>query len=574
MKQENFQVNLEGLIQLLSGHLYKSEDVFIRELLQNATDAISMREQINPGFRGSIEVELIFENEEPAHLVFTDNGIGLTEDEVHRFLSTIGSSIKSQQTQSYDYIGQFGIGILSCFIVTEEVVMVTRSAKGGPALEWRGRADGSYTIRKLESDLSIGTRVFIGAREKMKQYFEPEFMTEKIRHYGNYLQFPILLIKDDLIRQVNTAFFPWERYYDDAEEQRAAWLQYGNTGQQYDFLDVIPVNLHEGKTKGLIFVDSRTRYNAKERHHIYIKRMLLSHEIGGILPQWASFFQCVLNTEELRPMASRDQLMEDDNLYRIRKALGIELKNYLLNLARTNAPQLLTMIQYYSSAFYHVATLDDEFCEFILPHLLFNTTEGIMPLGKFVEHAGILRYTENNGEFDRIKGLGLNLSLPVLDAVGSETGTLIEKYKKFFPNQKYQKVTLSTYLEALAPPSPEMETKCKELVRQSAHILYQFRCTIGLRSFEPKELPFLFTRASVQDRHFRRQDPEKLLYFNTESQFVRRLAECKDPQLLDSLIRLIYVQASFNAREAPSREITRLLERSLNELLDMGTKTG
>ena len=139
MKTFNFQVNLEGIIDILANHLYSEEKVFIRELLQNATDAITARKKINPNFEGKIRVDVIDgDGTTPAQIVFEDNGIGLTKEEVHQFLSSIGSSIKRKTNKlaqnRADFIGQFGIGLLSCFMVTDEIVMVTRSVKSDEVL--------------------------------------------------------------------------------------------------------------------------------------------------------------------------------------------------------------------------------------------------------------------------------------------------------------------------------------------------------------------------------------------------------------------------------------------------------
>src|SRR5215831_13901686 len=191
--QRAFQVNLGGIIELLSFHLYSGPQVYLRELLQNATDAIQARRKLDPDFGGAINIELA-EGSEPT-LVFEDNGIGLTEEEVHQFLATIGLSSKRDELarQREEFIGQFGIGLLSGFLVTDEIVMVTQSAKPGhPALEWRGRADGQYSLRRLEKPRSEpGTTVFLRAKPDAASRFEPDYVTHHLRSYGALLPFPI-----------------------------------------------------------------------------------------------------------------------------------------------------------------------------------------------------------------------------------------------------------------------------------------------------------------------------------------------------------------------------------------------
>ena len=147
-----FKVNLGGMIDILANHLYSSPDVFVRELLQNGTDAISGRKLLAPDFQqGCIRIRI----QEQKSLSFHDNGTGLTEEEIHQFLAVIGQSSKRDlQTGRIleDYIGRFGIGMLSCFMVTDTIVMKTKSVKNpAHAYEFRGSPDGTYSITELES---------------------------------------------------------------------------------------------------------------------------------------------------------------------------------------------------------------------------------------------------------------------------------------------------------------------------------------------------------------------------------------------------------------------------------------
>ena len=113
-----------------------------------------------------------------------DNGVGLTEDEIHRFLATIGESSKRGEhwDRPTDFLGQFGIGLLSCFVVADEIVVLTRSAKAdGPTLEWRGRPDGTYTLKELGGDIPPGTQVYLTCKHGCEEHFAPERVRERHR---------------------------------------------------------------------------------------------------------------------------------------------------------------------------------------------------------------------------------------------------------------------------------------------------------------------------------------------------------------------------------------------------------
>ncbi|RSN08879.1 HSP90 family protein, partial [Streptomyces sp. WAC 01325] len=142
-----FQVDLRGLVDLLSHHLYSSPRVYLRELLQNAVDALTARHAVES--HGNFGIRLYADGKV---VRVEDDGVGLTEADVHTFLATIGRSSKRAERiaeQRADFIGQFGIGLLSCFLVADEIHVVSRSARtpDAPAVEWRGRGDGSYTVR-------------------------------------------------------------------------------------------------------------------------------------------------------------------------------------------------------------------------------------------------------------------------------------------------------------------------------------------------------------------------------------------------------------------------------------------
>ncbi len=145
-----FQVNLAGMIDILSNHLYDEKDVYIRELLQNATDAIRARKKLEPSIEGEIHVSLSGKADEKT-LILEDNGIGLTDEEVHAFLATIANSSKGEKKfegqEANDFIGRFGIGLLSCFIVSDEIVMISTSKKITKQL--------SGVVKLMEPTLSV-----------------------------------------------------------------------------------------------------------------------------------------------------------------------------------------------------------------------------------------------------------------------------------------------------------------------------------------------------------------------------------------------------------------------------------
>lgn len=145
--ENNFQVDLRGMVDLLSHHLYSSPRVYLREVIQNAVDAITARRAatVDPP-PGSITITPADASDDGCfHLI--DNGIGLDPDGIRRVLATIGASTKRDELgfARQNFLGQFGIGLLSCFLVADEIRLRTRS-ESGDTWEWIGQANGTYRI--------------------------------------------------------------------------------------------------------------------------------------------------------------------------------------------------------------------------------------------------------------------------------------------------------------------------------------------------------------------------------------------------------------------------------------------
>ena len=184
-----FQVNLKGMIALLSEHIYSNPNTFVRELLQNCVDAITALRNIDENYKGRIDV---FLNEDKT-VVFRDNGVGLKEEEVYRFLTVIGESSKRDTPDADDFIGRFGIGLLSCFVVTNEITVESRSAMGGQPVCWCGKVDGTYQLTLSDEERPIGSQVVLHPKGDWMHLFEYETFKKILVSYGEVLPYPIYL---------------------------------------------------------------------------------------------------------------------------------------------------------------------------------------------------------------------------------------------------------------------------------------------------------------------------------------------------------------------------------------------
>lgn len=202
MGNEKFQVDLHGVVDLLSNHLYSSPRVYLRELLQNAVDAITARRAHDAEAPGRIDVQV-----DDRRISVSDSGIGLKPGQVTELLATIGRSSKRDEIgfARTEFLGQFGIGLLSAFMVAEEIEVVTRPAEG-PTTLWIGTADGSYSLRETSPRGEVGTTVTLTARRGAEQWYKPATVIELIRLFGALLPLEIKVNGE----QVTDGRAPWE----------------------------------------------------------------------------------------------------------------------------------------------------------------------------------------------------------------------------------------------------------------------------------------------------------------------------------------------------------------------------
>lgn len=183
------KTSFNGLVQLLAKSLYPEPDVFIRELIQNAHDSLQLRQAKGHQFQGVIE---IVTNEQERTITFLDNGQGMDKQDIENFLSTVGRSgtgeqtheLEEQQKLSVDTIGQFGIGLLSAFVIAEQIDVFTQKNGQDSAWHWVNQGGENYELDEIPpNDVGVGTRVVV----KVLQDHLSHIAEEKVRSTINTL---------------------------------------------------------------------------------------------------------------------------------------------------------------------------------------------------------------------------------------------------------------------------------------------------------------------------------------------------------------------------------------------------
>ena len=603
-----FQINLGGIIDLLSNHLYSGPEVYVRELLQNGVDAIRARRQREPQHQGMIRITLSEETGAPPRLVFEDDGIGLDEDEIHRFLATIGQTSKRDDigAQRSDYIGQFGIGLLSCFVVSDEIVVDTRSTKAGArAMRWRGRSDGTYSIETLaeaaeqQQPQRRGTRVTLACKRGSEAYFEPETVGRLARHYGSLLPLPILLAARGQTSKINEEVPPWRETFASAELEREAYLDYGRKALEMDFFDYIPLRSVAGDVTGAAFVLPFSPSLATKRtHRVYLKNMLVSETAEGLLPDWAFFVKCVVNANDLRPTASRESFYEDEALAGTRAALGSLLRQYLVTLAAENPRRLQKLIALHYLSIKALAVDDDEFYQLFINWLPFETNMGMMSLGDYRRRNTVVRYVADLDQFRQIASVAASQSLCVINAAYTYDAALLQKLYDVYPGTQLEVVDATSLTHSFEHLTLDEQDETADFISAADRVLRPFRCTAEIRRFAPAELPALYNESSeanfqravelskevagslwssVLDNFAAGVDDDTAataqLCFNYRNRLIHKITQLKDETLLRLSVQMLYVQALLLGHRPLNEREMGLLNEGLLGLIEWGVDT-
>jgi molecular chaperone HtpG len=581
---ENFQVDLQGIVDLLSNHLYSSPRVYLRELLQNAVDAITARQAKDPESPRRIDVRTADDV-----LSIADTGIGLRPDEVRELLATIGRSSKRDEIgfARTEFLGQFGIGLLSAFMVADEIEVVTQPA-GGPATRWIGTADGRYTIAETADRSEIGTTVTLKARRGAEQWYKRATVVELIRLFGALL--PIEIRVDD--EQVTDGKAPWEGT---GGAQRADLVGYAQDKLGFTPFDVIHLNNPAAGLTGVAFVLPFAA-NPAERatHRVYLKRMLLAENVEGLLPDWAFFVRAVIDTSELRPTASREALFDDGNLETTRDALGAQLRGWLVRLGSTDPAKLDKFLGIHQLGVKALALHDDEMLRLVHRWLRFETNHGRMTTAELQERSDEIRYVATVEEFRQLAAVAAAQQIIVVNGGYTYDSELLERLPEVVPGlvtTRFDPTELSTSFDSL---DPDTELQLRPFVQLAQDALDSVGCEVVVRAFEPASLPALYlvdrsaqfaselraTRDRADalwsevlgalDTH---DDSRPQLVLNHRSPLVRRMASLGDRELAQLAVEGLYGHALMLGYHPISPADSALVNRSFLGLLDQAVPT-
>ncbi|MDN3442870.1 HSP90 family protein [Microbacterium sp. APC 3901] len=587
---QQFQVDLRGVVDLLSRHIYSSPRVYLRELLQNARDAITARREVD-GKGGSIRITALTDTS--GEFVLRDDGVGLSAAEVGDLLATVGRSSKRDifDLPRSDYLGQFGIGLLSCFMVADSIVIRSRSARGGSAVEWTGSADGTFRVVEIDDDLPIGTSVHLTPRFDADELLRPAAVRELATVFAEFLPVQVTLVSAsgdiDITRRA-----PFLDAVDDIDGA----VQYGRDLVGATPFDAIELSEPATGTRGLAYVlPYAPPPGARQATRMYLGRMLLGERVDDVLPEWAFFVRAVVDSTGLAPTASRESLVDDAALEHVREQLGASIRRWVLELGLREPHRLAQFVAVHEVGLKSLVRHDDELAMFITRWLTLETTHGTMRIGDLVERYPHVRFAQSVDEFRQVAGIS-PASEVLVNGGYLYDADLVRMLPELYPHVTIELVDVAGELDRLDPPPLDDRDAAMALEDRAGGVLTASGCSVTVRSIDQPGLAALYVAdpdvlrridrsrtkgitgslwGGVLDRidstvSARRDDDlSARLCLNWSNRVVRALVRVHDDSVFARTVQLLYIQALLAGHHPLSDSDRALMTTALSDLVSL-----
>ncbi len=342
IKKETRQFGAEvgKILHLMIHSLYTNKDIFLRELISNASDAcdkLRYESTQKPELATSSQLRItISTNEEARTITIKDNGIGMSREELIENLGTIAKSgtqnflekLSGDTKKDVLLIGQFGVGFYSSFMVADEALVTSRKAGEEEVWVWSSKGEGEFTIEKTEKEMEPGTEVTLKLRSGEEVYLDKFRITHIVHTYSDHISVPIELIEDkEKITILNSSSALWTKQKSEISEDQYSEF-YKKIAHAGDTPWMVLHNKNEGAIEytNLLFIPSTKTFDLfhpdrKCRVKLYIKRVFINDEEVNVIPQYLRFLRGIVDSEDLPLNISRETLQHNVIIDKISKSI-------------------------------------------------------------------------------------------------------------------------------------------------------------------------------------------------------------------------------------------------------------
>ena len=351
---KEFQAETKQVLRLVIHSLYSHKEIFLRELVSNASDAcekLRFEAIAKPDLMGSDSLSITLTPDSAAQtLSIKDNGIGMSEAEIIDNLGTIARSgtrkfletLSGDSAKDAQLIGQFGVGFYSAFIVADKVTVLTKRTDS-PGVRWESDGEGQYEIQGSDKS-DRGTEVILHLRDEDKEFLEPGRLRQLVRKYSDHLSIPIVLKTDEKEETLNQAKAFWTRPKSELKDEDYQAF-YKHLTHDSEDARVWAHNKVEGNIEytSLLYLPKRAPFDLFEREqkggiHLYVKRVFIMDKAAELLPPYLRFMRGLVDSSDLPLNVSRELLQNNRTVEKIKSALVKRSLDMLEDLA-ANKPQ-------------------------------------------------------------------------------------------------------------------------------------------------------------------------------------------------------------------------------------------
>ncbi|WP_437226893.1 ATP-binding protein [Planctomicrobium sp. SH661] len=390
----SFQVDIAGVIDIMGSSLYSRPDTPIRELIQNAHDALMRRRRTNLEFRGRIDVR---QNPEQGTISFSDDGIGLTPEDAELYLGTVGSGITGMIKRSDpvpdsagamgdrgDLIGQFGVGLLSAFMLADKLIVESRHENARTGVRWEAGAGTEIELSETDRIIPGTTVTLILKPEFLFLAKQPDPVEKAIREYADFLPVPIYL--NDNPKRVNVIHAAWFEPSPDREATELELQSYFDEAP----LDVIPVRIEKPVSiAGALYVTPQRvpGFSNRSTVMVTVRRMVISRTIQNLIPPWATFLRGCLELHDCSPTTSREDLVRDEHFEHVKSALEELIFEHFEKLARQDPARMEAVVNWHRYTFAGAALENGRLRNLLRHCYRLPTSHGSMTLNEVLERS-------------------------------------------------------------------------------------------------------------------------------------------------------------------------------------------
>ncbi|MEI7811742.1 MAG: molecular chaperone HtpG [Ignavibacteria bacterium] len=395
--QYEFKAEIKQLLNILVHSLYTNRDIFLRELISNASDALDkLRFESISGTELadkdlSLEIHINFDKDKNT-ITVSDTGIGMTKAELIANIGTIAKSgsaefIKKVSDENKDIsniIGKFGVGFYSVFMIATEVEIKTRSyLKDEPAMIWKSDGLGSYEISQLDEDIKRGTTIEIFLREDAKEFAEQWKLQSIIKKHSNFISFPIILEKE----KINTVSALWREPKSTIKKEQYDEFYKSLSYDSDEPLDLLHISIDAPiQFNSLLFIPKKNSdvFGLNRNEYgldMYVKRVLIQHKNKELLPEFLSFIKGVVDSEDLPLNISRETLQENVVFNKIASNITGQILSHLLKMVASDAEKYKIFWKEYGKIFrlgYGDYTNREKFADLVRFDSSFNSSSDVL----------------------------------------------------------------------------------------------------------------------------------------------------------------------------------------------------